>query len=139
VRILAVDLGDKRVGLAVSDVSGIVATPKPAFHFKNLSYSVDYLSNISQELEVDHILVGMPLLLSGSHGEQANKVKEFIKELRKKISIKIEILDERFSTVEARRRIFENTSKKSQTRMKNLDSPAAAVMLQSYLDFSNKI
>ena len=138
-RILAVDLGDKRVGLAVSDASGIIATPKSGFNFTNLCYSLDYISNISDELEVSLILLGMPLLLSGSYGEQANKVKKFVTELRKKVSIKVDVIDERFSSVEAKRRLIENTSKKSKTRFKNLDSAAAAVMLQSYLDFSNKI
>ena len=138
-RILAVDLGDKRVGLAVSDTSGIIATPKSGFNFKNICYSLDYISNISDELEVSLILLGMPLLLSGSYGEQAKKVKKFATELRKKVSIKVDIIDERFSSVEAKRRLIENTSKKSKSRLKNLDSAAAAVMLQSYLDFSNKV
>ena len=70
---------------------------------------------------------------------QAKKVKKFATELRKKVSIKVDIIDERFSSVEAKRRLIENTSKKSKSRLKNLDSAAAAVMLQSYLDFSNKV
>ena len=86
-RILAVDLGDKRVGLAVSDTSGIIATPKSGFNFKNICYSLDYISNISDELEVNLILLGMPFLLSGAYGEQAKKVKKFATELRKKVSI----------------------------------------------------
>ena len=69
----------------------------------------------------------------------AKKVKKFATELRKKVSIKVDIIDERFSSVEAKRRLIENTSKKSKYRLKNLDSAAAAVMLQSYLDFSNKV
>ena len=102
-------------------------------------YTLDYISNISDELEVNLILLGMPFLLSGSYGEQAKKVKKFATELRKKVSIKVDIIDERFSSVEAKRRLIENTSKKSKSRLKNLDSAAAAVMLQSYLDFSNKV
>lgn len=137
-RILAVDLGDKRVGLAVSDSSGIVATPKPGFNFTNFCYSLDYIANVSNELEVSLILLGMPLLLSGSYGEQAKKVKNFVDELRKKVSIQVDIIDERFSSVEAKRRLIESSSKKYQSRLKNIDSPSAAVMLQSYLDFSIK-
>ena len=132
-RILAIDHGTKRMGIAVSDPSAIVATPLeyiPAEPFK------DFLARLKQlatEKEVDLILVGMPRNMDGSYGPAAAKVQEFVAVLKETIAIPIKTWDERLTSAQANRFLLQADVRRKD-RKEKVDKAAAAILLQSYLD-----
>jgi putative holliday junction resolvase len=133
VKILAVDLGSKRVGLAVSDEWGMLARPIPYAEAKADRKLAAEIQEIAGREQVGRILVGMPRNMDGSYGPAAERVRLFVGELEKVASIPVQLVDERLSTVEASRRLQEGGIDSRQQR-ERIDSASAAVMLQSYLD-----
>ena len=129
-RILALDVGNKRIGVAYSDPSGISITPSEII--KNDEKVFEKLKELIDRLNVGTIVIGLPLTLKGLEGEQAEKTKEFAEELKKHFpDIKVEFIDERFTTSLAEKHLKE-TTKKSKRKQK-LDSVAATYILQTYL------
>ena len=132
-RVLALDVGDRRVGLAVSDPTGLLASP-----FGAVARGPTDIEGIVQVADDNHattIVVGLPLTLAGDSGAQAAKVRQFIRELRAVTDIPIVTVDERLSTVQARRLLADMGSGRRGTRDRGrIDASAAAVILQSYLD-----
>ncbi|MGN6387545.1 MAG: Holliday junction resolvase RuvX [Verrucomicrobiota bacterium] len=132
-RILAIDHGTKRMGIAVSDPSATVATPLeyiPAEPFKNFLVR---LKELISEREIDLILVGMPRNMDGSYGPAAAKVKEFVAVLKETIAMPIKTWDERLTSAQANRFLLQaDVSRKD--RKEKVDKAAAAILLQSYLD-----
>jgi putative Holliday junction resolvase len=132
-RILAIDHGTKRMGIAVSDPSATVATPLeyiPAEPFKNFLVR---LKELISEREIDLILVGMPRNMDGSYGPAAAKVKEFVAVLKETIPMPIKTWDERLTSAQANRFLLQaDVSRKD--RKEKVDKAAAAILLQSYLD-----
>ncbi len=129
-RILALDVGNKRIGVAYSDPSGISITPSEII--KNDEKVFEKLKELIDRLNVGTIVIGLPLTLKGLEGEQAEKTKEFAEELKKHFpDIKVEFVDERFTTSLAEKHLKE-TTKKSKRKQK-LDSVAATYILQTYL------
>jgi putative Holliday junction resolvase len=132
-RILAIDHGTKRMGIAVSDPSATVATPLeyiPAEPFKNFLVR---LKELISEREIDLILVGMPRNMDGSYGPAAAKVKEFVAVLKEAIPMPIKTWDERLTSAQANRFLLQaDVSRKD--RKEKVDKAAAAILLQSYLD-----
>jgi putative Holliday junction resolvase len=132
-RILAIDYGTKRIGIAISDPTGTLASPLetiPAYPFERF---VDRLKQIILEKEVSLILVGMPRSLNGQYGESANRVLDFVNVLKAAVTVPVKTWDERLTTVQAQRSMHDAGGKTKDFRQK-LDSMAAAVLLQSYLD-----
>lgn len=131
--ILCLDVGTKRVGLAASDPSQSLATPRTAIPRQG---SVRAITEIALNEEATLILVGMPYLPSGKKGSQARETDEFISSLEQSTKIDIETIDERFSTKEAMKKLVTSPGGRKKIRSKDgtLDSASAAVMLQSYLD-----
>ena len=131
-RTLALDVGDKRIGIAYSDPFGISLNPLP--HIENNDKVFENLSRLIKEYDIGTVVVGLPLTLKGEEGEQAKKTKSFVEVLKKHIpeEIKIEFIDERFTTALAEKHLKE-TSKKSK-RKKKLDSLSAMYILKTYLD-----
>ncbi len=131
--ILALDYGTKRIGVAVSDATRTLARPMPFLPAEPFAKLVRDLKAIAAEHGVETIVVGMPRNMDGSYGEAAQKVRAFIAHLGRTILIPVQTVDERLSTVQASRYLHEAGHKAKEQRTK-IDSAAAAVLLQSYLD-----
>ena len=126
-------MGDKRIGVAVSDPTQTLATPRSAIP-RNRAQS--QILKLSRDENASLIIVGMPYLASGCLGTQADKTQQFIANLTKTTGLNIETVDERLSTVEARKRLHESPGRKNRIKKDKglLDSASAAVLLQTYLD-----
>jgi putative Holliday junction resolvase len=133
-RILGIDYGSVRVGLSVSDPLGLIAQPIGAFR-NDASLFVN-LGQVSARENVILIVVGMPLNLKGQKAQKAEEVQKFIGRLRKELGIEILTWDERFTTTIANQTMLAMGTKKKERQKKDgrIDSMAAAVMLQGYLD-----
>jgi putative Holliday junction resolvase len=125
---LAVDLGGRRIGVAVSD-SGVVATPHSVM--RNEGDIIEKLGNLARELEVQTFVVGIPRRTHGSASEQ--KYRDFADNLRQRTCRPVVLWDESLSTVEAAERL-RATGRSRREAQKDIDMHAAAVILQSYLD-----
>ena len=131
-RILALDVGDARIGLAGSDETGMLASPMPAVTRTDPGADVEAVAEAARSIDAELILAGLPRSLDGSVGPQARKVQGFVRLLRD-AGLTVETWDERFSTVEAARGLQASGAQPSRDRGR-LDSAAAAVILQGYLD-----
>ncbi len=132
-RILALDHGTKRVGIAISDELKMIAQPleyAPAEPFLDF---LERLKEIIREKEVELILIGMPRNMDGSYGPAALKVQEFIAVLKDKVAIPIQTWDERLTSAQAQRFLIQGGVRRAQ-RKEKVDKTAAAILLQSYLD-----
>jgi putative Holliday junction resolvase len=131
-RSLGLDIGDKRIGVALSDPDGILASPLTIINRRDESQDIEAIIDIISQQGVGRIIVGLPYSLDGSLGEQAEKVKAFTQRLASRISIPLEYRDERLTTVMAGRlRRAVKSKKRGKTRD---DAQAAALILQGYLD-----
>ncbi len=132
-RVLALDVGDRRVGLAISDPTGLLASPLGAV--ERGPSDVQDIIQVVTDNGATSIVVGMPLTLAGESGAQAAKVRQFIRELRSATDIPVVTVDERLSTVQARRLLTDMRGGRGSGRDRgHIDASAAAVILQSYLD-----
>ena len=132
-RILALDHGTVRIGVAVSDELKMIATPLefiPAEPFANF---LTRLKEILRDKEVELVLIGMPRNMDGSYGPAANKVQEFVTVLKEAITVPIKTWDERLTSAQANRFLIQADVKR-QDRKGKVDKTAAAILLQSYLD-----
>jgi putative Holliday junction resolvase len=132
-RILGLDIGDRRIGMAISDGLGITAQPAGMI---DRSKTPDYFEKIieaAREREAVLIVAGLPKRLDGSSSPQTEKAEKFIAELGAMTDIPIETWDERLTTVSAEAVLIEANMRRS-SRKKVIDSVAAQIMLQHYLD-----
>ena len=132
-RILGIDYGRKRIGLAVSDPLCITAQGLPTLERGDLSgHDMDVLAGVVREREVDEIVVGLPRNMDGTLGEIAREALAFAGELRKRFALPVHMMDERLSTVRAHRAMKEGglTRKK---RTEKVDKISAQLILQDYL------
>ena len=134
---MALDVGDRRVGIALSDPTGTLATPFGAV--ERGESDVDEILRLAEREGAGAIVVGMPYTLAGARGEQAAKTAAFVRALRDKArGIPVSTLDERLSTAQAKRLLRESDSGRRKTRRRQdrgrTDAAAAAVILQGYLD-----
>jgi putative Holliday junction resolvase len=132
-RILALDHGTKRIGVAVSDELKMIATPLEYIPAEPFAGFLDRLKEILREKEVELILVGMPRNMDGSYGPAALKVREFVAVLKEAVTIPLQTWDERLTTAQAQRFLIEGGVRRDQ-RKEKVDKTAAAILLQSYLD-----
>jgi len=131
-RILALDLGKKRIGLALSDPLGITAQGLPTLQRTNIREDLAALSKLAWENEVGFILIGHPLHMSGREGRQAEYTREFAERLANCTGLEVRLWDERLTTVEAERVLKESGISISK-RAKAVDKLAAQILLQSFL------
>ena len=132
-RVLALDVGDRRVGLAISDPTGLLASPLG--HVERGPADVQQIIQTAEENDATRIVVGLPLTLAGESRAQAGKVRHFVRELRSATSIPVVTVDERLSTVQAQRLLTDSDRGRRSNRDRGrIDSSAAAVILQAYLD-----
>jgi putative holliday junction resolvase len=132
-RILALDHGTKRIGVAVSDAMKMIATPLEYIPAEPFADFLARLKEIIREKEVELILIGMPRNMDGSYGPAALKVQEFVAVLKNAVAIPIKTLDERLTTVQAQRFLIQGNVRREK-RKEKVDKTAAAILLQSYLD-----
>lgn len=142
-RLVGVDFGMSRLGLSLSDERQIIATPFRTIQAekkanKTIIKIVNTLAEIQQTYacEIEEIVVGMPLMMSGKNGLLADEVKHFVELLSQSTSIPIKIWDERLTTVQAERSLRESDMSRKR-RSKVVDIVSAAIILQSYLDFKH--
>ena len=132
-RILALDHGTKRIGVAISDEMKIIASPLEYIPAEPFAVFLARLKEIIREKEIELILIGMPRNMDGSYGPAALKVQEFVAVLKDAITIPIKTLDERLTTVQAQRFLIQGNVRREK-RKEKVDKTAAAILLQSYLD-----
>ena len=127
---MGLDVGDKRIGVALSDPYGILASPLTIISRQNEAVDIESIIHIVSQRQVGLIIVGLPRSMNGSLNKQAEKVKAFTQNLGKQSRVPIELRDERLSTVSARRLMQDARNK----RARHDDAIAAAIILQGYLD-----
>ena len=132
-RVLAIDHGTVRMGIAMSDELKMIAQPLEFIPAEPFSGFLDRLKELLREYEVELILLGMPRNMDGSYGEASMKVREFEAVLKNSITAPIKTWDERLTSVQANRALTQGRVKKKKKRQ-NVDSMSAAILLQSYLD-----
>ena len=132
-RVLAIDHGTVRMGIAISDELKMIAQPLEFIPAEPFSGFLDRIKFLLSEYEVELLLLGMPRNMDGSYGDASIKVKEFEAILKKSTTIPIKTFDESLTSVQAYRSITQGRVKKKKKR-KNVDAMAAAILLQSYLD-----
>lgn len=132
-RILALDHGTVRIGVAVSDELKMMAHPMDFIPAEPLPAALDRVKALVVEKAVEQIVVGMPRNMDGSYGESAARVREFVGVLKEAVTVPVRTWDERLTTVSAARALRQGGGKKTEHRQK-IDSTSAAILLQGYLD-----
>ncbi len=135
-RIMALDYGEKMVGLALSDPLGITAQPLETIRRETDAQVASEIEGLAKAHEVERIIVGLPLNLSGGDSPQTKRTRRFISRLRKLLDIKVEACDERLSSSDAERALVEMDVRRSR-RKERRDTIAAQLILQGYLDLKS--
>ena len=132
-RVIALDIGEKRIGVAVSDASGTIASPLKVLDAAAVLADGKDLRRIVDDFEVELIVIGLPLSLDGSEGPQADRVRRAGERLGRFIAVPVTYVDERLSSTEARRSMTE-AGISDRDKRGSIDMVAAALFLQTYLD-----
>jgi putative holliday junction resolvase len=132
-RVLAIDHGTKRMGIAISDPTGMIALPLEFVPAEPFAAFLERLKQLIGEKEVEMILVGMPRNMDGSYGPAAAKVQEFVAVLKETIAIPVKTWDERLTSAQANRFLLQADVRRKD-RKEKVDKAAAAILLQSFLD-----
>jgi putative Holliday junction resolvase len=132
-RILALDVGQRRIGLAISDPLGITAQGLPTLERRNLRADMAALGAVARDHGVTLVVLGYPLHMSGRESAQAEKVKEFAAAIERYLGLPAKLWDERLTTVEASR-VLRESGIGQQKRARAVDRLSAVLILQSYLD-----
>ena len=132
-RVLAVDWGARRVGLAISDPTGLLATGLPTLTVTGRDDAVRRVAEVAREQEAGRIVVGLPLLMSGERGEAAEQAEAFAAALAEASALPLELLDERLTSALSTRRLHESGMRGAKARAK-VDQGAAVALLETWLD-----
>lgn len=132
-KVLGLDWGTKRIGIAISDRAGKVALGRPSREREDLESDLDYLEELVETEAVRQVVIGMPLHMNGDAGQSAEKVREFKRNLKKRLSIPVDTVDERLTSSEAERVMIESDVRREKRNEKR-DRVAATLILQRYLD-----
>ena len=133
-RAIGIDLGEKRIGVAISDSSGNLATPyEVVLRTGDRAQEHRQIRAIVEEVEAEIVVVGLPLSLDGSEGKAAKAAREEAKAIGQIVSLPLEMHDERFTTVEAER-LLKEQGLKAPERRKVVDKVTAAILLQAWMD-----
>jgi len=131
-RVLAVDWGERRVGVAISDPDGIIATGLETLVVKSPEHAANQVAEIARDREADRIVVGLPLLMSGQHGEAADAAERFAALLVRRTGLPVETYDERLTSALSERRLREAGVRAGHQRGR-VDQGAAVALLESFL------
>ena len=132
-RVLGIDWGEKRIGFAVSDPLGILATPVDTAEVSGLKESVEAVRRICEEKEAEQIVVGLPINMDGTHGEMVDRIHVFVAALKEDLGLPVAIWDERMSSLAADR-VMDEMGMNQKKRKGVRDKLAAQFILQGYLD-----
>lgn len=134
-RLMGLDYGDSRTGVAVSDLLGITAQGVESIKYTSEKQLIQRLGEIIQEYQVKKIVIGLPLNMNATSGQRVEKTKRFIEKLRQKFGLEVETIDERLTTVASHRTMTELGVNKN--KKKNIvDMMSAVFILQMYMDKS---
>jgi putative Holliday junction resolvase len=132
-RLLGIDFGTVRIGLSLSDPTRTLASPLPFLDNKSPQQVIAAITALIETHEITGLVIGMPRNMDGTYGPSAQKVKDFIDEMKKCISIPIQPIDERLTTAQASKQLSGIGLNQKQLR-KRVDSSSASLILQQYLD-----
>jgi len=132
-RVLGLDVGSKRIGIAVSDPLGITAQGLETLQRQNKRLDFEKLEKLARDYAIAEVVVGFPLRMSGAEGVQAEKMHHFADELRERLQIPVHLWDERLTSAEANR-LLRETEMSIQRRAQVVDQMAAVLILQSWME-----
>ena len=132
-RVLAIDLGDRRMGLAISDPLRLTAQGLPTVERRNRREDMNYLDALARRKDVAVIIVGNPINMDGSAGPQSMAASEFASKLEKHLKLEVRLWDERLTSVEASR-VLREAGVAPQQRAKSVDQVAAVLLLENFLE-----
>jgi putative Holliday junction resolvase len=132
-RILAIDYGDARIGLALSDESETLASPLSTYASVSMRKDIDHIAALAKEKNAGRIVLGLPVNMDGSEGERAQKTRSFGTVLARVSGLEVVYKDERLTTVSAERTLIECNVRREK-RKQVIDTLSAQIILQSYLD-----
>jgi len=132
-RILAIDLGERRIGLAVSDPLGITAQGLPTLERRNQQQVLAHVRSLADRYEVSLVLVGNPINMNGTESRQSEKARAFASDLEQHLNLRTLLWDERLTTVEAQR-VLDESGEPKHRQAEAVDRLAAVLLLQNYLD-----
>ena len=136
-RVLGIDFGERRVGLALSDPGGLIAQGLETIETKSTGESLESIAAIVEAEQVLEIVLGMPVNMDGTTGDMAGKVETFAGRLRERVSCEVRTWDERLTSISAQRAMNE-MGMETRGNKGSLDRIAATLLLQNYLDFRRK-
>ena len=136
-RTMSLDLGEVRIGIAVSDIMNVIANGYETYTRQNIQKDVEHVASIVKEKGVGTIVLGLPINMDGTKGERVEKTYAFAEELKKVTDCKIDYMDERLTTVTAERVLIDGNVRRDK-RKQVIDKLAATIILQSYLDMKSK-
>ena len=134
-RVLGLDFGKRRIGLALSDELGLTAQGLPTLQRTNKAQDLDALRRLIRDNGVGLVVMGQPLHMSGTEGRQANYVAQFARTLESLVQVEVRLWDERLTSVEAGR-VLKQSGLSRQKQKAAVDRLSAVLILQSYLDYS---
>lgn len=134
--ILSVDLGKARTGLAICDENEILASPLAQINEKNMDHLLDKVSNVALARQAEMIIVGLPKNMDGTEGESAKNARDFASKLKEKTKLLVRMQDERGTTITAHK-YLNATNTRGKKRKNVVDSVAATIILQNFLDSRN--
>lgn len=132
-RVMALDVGSKRIGVALCDTLRLLPSPLTTIKAQSRSMALERIATLIRQNEVVELVVGFPLTLSGTIGPQAEVINRFVADLAQTVTIPIHLFDERLTTAEAERVMIEMGLKPEQRRAR-IDEMAATIILRDYLD-----
>lgn len=137
-KVLGLDVGDTKIGIAVSDGLGFIAHGVAILKRKNIRGDIQYIQKLIRDYHVEEVVVGLPIKMDGQRSRQTDKTLIFTKLLRKYLEVPVHTWDERLTTVEAVKTLKSGNIRRKD-RAKLIDKVAATIILQSYLDRKNYI
>ena len=133
-RLMGIDFGVKRIGIALSDALGYSAHPLTIIHRKSLAEDIKAIKLIADENQVSKIVLGLPLNMDGSEGKSAEDARAFAEKLKAGLNLPVELFDERLSSLQTERILVEEADMSRDKRKGVRDKIAASLFLQAYLD-----
>ena len=133
-RILAIDFGARKIGLAITDELGLTAQGLGTYYRSNKKTDFDHFRRVIKQYGINEIVMGLPLRMSGAEGIQAEKVHAFAEELRHRFKLPVQLFDERLTSVEANR-VLRETEMSTRRRAEVVDQLAAVLILQAFMQF----
>jgi len=137
-RILCLDIGEKRIGISLSDPTGSIAQGLTVLNRVSIKKDLEQLEKILRDYKIVELVVGLPKDLNGSIGKKAKEILEFVDNLKRHINIPVTLWDERFTTNEAHR-IFSMAGMAQKKRKPFIDIMSAQIILQGYLDAKKRV